>query len=207
MQKISIHRALTLIKNTEGSLPSLINSSTYVGVVQGVNEKIPVNKVYKTYDQLVSMLQSSFDKTTASFDNIVKLKLAIQKSNLETKVIFFDKEVSITELLAIKSTLTHRRQFINALKNQVKKASEVIHAEKQRIDSAFKFGDSTTSQVFKEQSQVLYDLQGLHLTTGVKNVNIAEFIEKMEAECNYLDQELDYKLSESNIITMIEVDL
>ena len=135
MATISIHRALTLISKSNETLSSAISRGMFVSTVQGVLRR-PTDASFKTELELVTRIQSDTDKVESLLNLIAKLKAAVASKNLETKVQFDGREVSITELLAIKATLSQRQQYLNAVRQQSQRANLV--AEKQQQENKTK---------------------------------------------------------------------
>lgn len=201
MATISIHRALTLIAKSNETLSSAISRGVFVSTVQGVIRR-PTDSSFKTEAELVARIQSDTDKVESLFNLIAKLKAAIAAKNLETKVTFDGREVSITELLAIKSTLSQRQQYLNSVRQQSQRANLV--AEKQQQENNRQVGATTGTDAATVLKQ-LEQLNAVEVITANKD-SAATKIQRLQEQNEFLVNELDYTLSEINLSTYIDID-
>ena len=198
---ISIHRALTLISKSNETLSSAISRGTFVSTVQGVLRR-PTDSSFKTELELVTRIQSDTDKVESLLNLIAKLKAAVASKNLETKVQFDGREVSITELLAIKATLSQRQQYLNAVRQQSQRANLV--AEKQQQENNRTVGSATGADAATVLKQ-LEQLNAVEVITANKE-SAAMKIQRLQEQNEFLVNELDYTLSKINLSTYIDID-
>lgn len=201
MATISIHRALTLISKSNETLSSAISRGMFVSTVQGVLRR-PTDASFKTELELVTRIQSDTDKVESLLNLIAKLKAAVAAKNLETKVQFDGREVSITELLAIKATLSQRQQYLNAVRQQSQRANLV--AEKQQQENNRTVGSATGADAATVLKQ-LEQLNAVEVITANKE-SAAMKIQRLQEQNEFLVNELDYTLSEINLSTYIDID-
>ena len=201
MATISIHRALTLISKSNETLSSAISRGMFVSTVQGVLRR-PTDSSFKTELELVTRIQSDTDKVESLLNLIAKLKAAVAAKNLETKVQFDGREVSVTELLAIKSTLSQRQQYLNAVRQQSQRANLV--AEKQQQENNRTVGSATGADAATVLKQ-LEQLNAVEVITANKE-SAAMKIQRLQEQNEFLVNELDYTLSEINLSTYIDID-
>ena len=201
MATISIHRALTLISKSNETLSSAISRGMFVSTVQGVLRR-PTDSSFKTELELVTRIQSDTDKVESLLNLIAKLKAAVASKNLETKVQFEGREVSITELLAIKATLSQRQQYLNAVRQQSQRANLV--AEKQQQENNRTVGSATGADAATVLKQ-LEQLNAVEVITANKE-SAAMKIQRLQEQNEFLVNELDYTLSEINLSTYIDID-
>lgn len=201
MATISIHRALTLISKSNETLSSAISRGMFVSTVQGVLRR-PTDASFKTELELVTRIQSDTDKVESLLNLIAKLKAAVASKNLETKVQFDGREVSITELLAIKATLSQRQQYLNAVRQQSQRANLV--AEKQQQENNRTVGSATGADAATVLKQ-LEQLNAVEVITANKE-SAAMKIQRLQEQNEFLVNELDYTLSEINLSTYIDID-
>lgn len=201
MATISIHRALTLISKSNETLSSAISRGMFVSTVQGVLRR-PTDSSFKTELELVTRIQSDTDKVESLLNLIAKLKAAVAAKNLETKVQFDGREVSVTELLAIKATLSQRQQYLNAVRQQSQRANLV--AEKQQQENNRTVGSATGADAATVLKQ-LEQLNAVEVITANKE-SAAMKIQRLQEQNEFLVNELDYTLSEINLSTYIDID-
>lgn len=201
MATISIHRALTLISKSNETLSSAISRGMFVSTVQGVLRR-PTDASFKTELELTTRIQSDTDKVESLLNLIAKLKAAVAAKNLETKVQFDGREVSITELLAIKSTLSQRQQYLNTVRQQSQRSNLV--AEKQQQENNRTVGSATGTDAATVLKQ-LEQLNAVEVITANKE-SAAMKIQRLQEQNEFLVNELDYTLSEINLSTYIDID-
>ena len=201
MATISIHRALTLISKSNETLSSAISRGMFVSTVQGVLRR-PTDSSFKTELELVTRIQSDTDKVESLLNLIAKLKAAVAAKNLETKVQFDGREVSVTELLAIKSTLSQRQQYLNTVRQQSQRSNLV--AEKQQQENNRTVGSATGADAATVLKQ-LEQLNAVEVITANKE-SAAMKIQRLQEQNEFLVNELDYTLSEINLSTYIDID-
>lgn len=201
MATISIHRALTLIAKSNETLAEAIARGVFVSTVQGVLRR-PTDSSFKTELELVTRIQSDTDKVESLLNLIAKLKAAVASKNLETKVQFDGREVSVTELLAIKSTLSQRQQYLNTVRQQSQRSNLV--AEKQQQENNRTVGSATGADAATVLKQ-LEQLNAVEVITANKE-SAAMKIQRLQEQNEFLVNELDYTLSEINLSTYIDID-
>lgn len=198
---ITIHRALSLIKKATESLDTSISRGVFVAVVAGDNQR-PIDRSYKDVAEIKVRIQSDTDKVESNLNLIAKLKTAISAKNLETKINFKGREVSITEMLAIKSLTSYRKDYLYRLREQTTSAGRLIDLKNSEILSEVA-KDTTNSVNLLNQLQAL---NGLSIVTP-DNESPAKRIQKLEEENEFLINEIDILLSENNLITTIEYEV
>lgn len=204
MTSISIHRALNLIKTSTEDLETKVNSNgIFVSSISG-DAKVPTDKTFRVFSDLERRIQADTDFVESKLNLIVNLKTAIQKKNLETFVSFNGKQVSITELLAIKTTLDIRMSYLNALVAQSTRAQSVADTAQTTIMQQLeKVEFHSRDAVLKN----LNSLQKVSVISAASNKSVAERIEDLRNEVNFLRNEIDIILSETNISTLIDVEM
>ena len=201
MATISIHRALTIVAKANSSISTQIRSGLFIGTVIGASKR-PSDRSFKTVEELQKRIQSDTDTVENNLRLVAKIKAAIMAKNLETFVKFDGREVSITELLAIKSTLDLRQEYVSRLRSQLNAANNAAERNQQDILSQVKSESGVDAAVFQKQ---LEDLNAISLVTG-NGASVAEKIKELEEQNDFLKEEIDIILSETNLSTMIELE-
>ena len=203
MTQITIHRALNLIKTATQDLEDKIRNGIFISSVAG-DAKVPTDKSFRTFSDLEKRIQSDTDTVDSKLKLVVLLKTAIQKKNLETFVTFNNKQVSIAELLAIKSTLEQRSDYLTKLGAQTNQAQRVAEiADTNIMQQLEKVEPNSREAVLKS----LNSLQKVTIVSANSNKSVADRIEELRKEINFIHNEIDILLSETNIATLIEVDM
>jgi len=204
MTAISIHRALNLIKTSTEELETKVSrTGIFVSSVAG-EAKVPTDKSFRTFSDLEKRIQADTDFVHSKLNLIVRLKTAIQKKNLETFVSFNGKQVSITELLAIKTTLDIRSSYLSTLSTQSNRAQGVAEtAQTSIMQQLEKVEAHNRESVMKS----LNSLQKVSIISASGNKSVADRIEDLRNEVIFLRNEIDILLSETNISTLVEVEM
>lgn len=208
-QKITVHRALALIKKTKEELEEVINQGLFVDCVKG-SSNIPVNSSFKSQQELQSHLQSNTDKVVSSFNLIAVLKEAIMKSNLETYVDFLGQPTSIAKILVYKESLNLKQAYLNTLQQQVTCAQSLINSNESSkiIPQLAQITASTSSVADKELLQKnILSLYSIQMITGYSTKTPSQLISELKNEVMFLSSEINTVLSETNVSTLIEVDI
>ena len=122
------------------------------------------------------------------------------KKNLETFVNFDNRQVSVTELLAIKQQLVHRKLLLSKLRSQAQEANVKVEENQRQIQTNI-----------EKTNGSLQDRQALELLNAVSiisynDTSVASTIQTLQEQNEYLEKEVDFALSEINIATFITVD-
>lgn len=208
-QKITVHRALALIKKTKEELEEVIDQGLFVDCVKG-SSNIPVNSSFKSQQELQSHLQSNTDKVVSSFNLIAVLKEAIMKSNLETYVDFLGQPTSIAKILVYKESLNLKQAYLSTLQQQVTRAQSLINLNESSkiIPQLDQITASTSSVADKELLQKnILSLYSIQMITGYSTKTPSQLISELKNEVMFLSSEINTVLSETNVTTLIEVDI
>lgn len=208
-QKITVHRALALIKKTKEELEEVIDQGLFVDCVKG-SSNIPVNSSFKSQQELQSHLQSNTDKVVSSFNLIAVLKEAIMKSNLQTYVDFLGQPTSIAKILVYKESLNLKQAYLSTLQQQVTRAQSLINSNESSkiIPQLDQITASTSSVADKELLQKnILSLYSIQMITGYSTKTPSQLISELKNEVMFLSSEINTVLSETNVTTLIEVDI
>lgn len=200
MTTITIHRALSLLKKAEEAIETKLKSGYFVSTVTGVARR-PTDRSFKNETELLKRIQSDTDSVEDNLSLIVSIKQAIAAKNLTTFVLFQGKETSITSLLAIRSTLDLRREYLSRLRAQMNSANILALKADEEISKQISSMDKESVTQLRTQ---LESLSSVHLVTA-SNVSVAARIQELEEEIQFLESEIDLVLSETNISTTIEI--
>lgn len=198
---ISIHRALALISKKEETLENSISENIFCGIVVGSSKRPLLEAMYRSEEELRQKIQSSTDAVEGSIKLIVKIKEAISRSNLETKVDFLGEQKSITELLALKVMYAQYSNYLARLRRQAQEVQNKIEVKNQAIEEEAKKQPNYT-----ETLQQLMSIQGLFVITENPNLSVNQKIEKVEEKLLFLKHDLDTILSETNLSTLITIE-
>lgn len=202
MTTISIHRALSLVKKAEAIASDKIHNGTFVGITTG-SANVVKDRSYRNVQELRSGIQADTDTVESNINLIVKLKKAIAAKNLETMVDFKGNQVSVTELLAIRTTLILREQYVKNLNSQIARANLKAEEAERAINEQLSNADPSQKEATHAQ---LTSSMGVNIITA-SGQSAAEKLRQLREENQFLVDEVDLLLSETNLSTMIEVDM
>ena len=200
--KLSIHRALALITKSQELISEKTSNGVFAGLVVGEPARSH-NPIYKSVNELKEKIQSDTDSVEGNIELILKLKEAIARSNLETKVIFLGKEQSINRLLSLKVQIKDFQNYLGRLRsisNVFQKA--VTDKDSQNEAEANK----SEASLKAEHLASLTKVSGLKIITENNNLSLNQKIEKIEELINTVNYDLDTILAENNLQTIIEIE-
>lgn len=205
-QTISITRALTRIKTNKDQLNNLENEKYVVS-------ELSVEVDSKRVKAFKANSQSNFDKAKSLVAESVSLQQAIRKSNLETKVTIANEEMTVSEAIIRKDLASYQRDIFSTIRSQSMRADSQIEDADSKIEQkAREFVERLkTNEDNKDQLDRAFELGRQSAERELKRVKVAGFnvdsflVEELDRLNQFL-QEVDYVLSESNAVTMIEVD-
>lgn len=199
---ITIHRALTLISKSNDTINSKIGSGLFVSTTVGAINS-PTDRSYKSVEELQKRIQSDTDSVEGTLNLIAKLKTAIAAKNLETFVEFQGKKISITELLAIKQNISQYRLYTSRLRKQINEAnSQAASADQDILNQLTNVPESNKANALQQ----LKNVQSVNIITS-NNESPASKLSRLEEWVDFLTNEIDVILSETNLSTVIEYEV
>lgn len=208
---MSITRALTRAKTIEKQLTRLVESQYVVTLM-----KREVDDATDVFKDNLKMTQSNFDQFNALFAELNNIKAAVRKSNEVTKVVIGGEELTVADALVYKNTIVYRNNFLDRITRENRNAESRV--EQSKISADTKFASVRENLIKNSQGQdVSEDYLKTVLTeeerrlkkaivevkvSGIKDVN--DYIEAERKRIDTFLEEVDYVLSESNAITIIE---
>lgn len=213
-EKMTIHKALAELKTMDARIAKAIHETPYVLAVKHSAEKI--NGM--TVDNFKDKMRSGYQKATNLIARRDAMKRAVVLSNATTKVKIGDNEYTVAEAIEMKNhgmefksdLLRQMNSAYTAAQNELvrnggealeKKAEQYVLAviAAQPKDSKMSVG----SDAMKTLRQTYIDNNTYDL---VDPMNIAKVMEKLDAEINEFNAEVDAALSCSNALTVIEFE-
>lgn len=213
MAKISITRALVELTRLGERITQATSAGIYVSRTQGKNDKRKVVNSNVSVQDTEKLIQASFDKVESLVRNREALKAAIVLSNATTKVVVAGREMTVAEAIELKTSITYKQCFLNALraqyvntKNLVEKENATLEAEINKLLTTAYGSDKT-----KIEPSIVSSISDPQLAAKQQELldpsGIEAKIQKLDEEVSAVKSELDFVLSESNARTEIEVVL
>lgn len=208
-ERMSVHKALAELKILKDRIPNTIGSGTYCIENKHSNEKIKGVSL-ETYR---SIMQGNYDKGTALIKRYDAIKRAVTLSNAITKVSINSIEYTVAEAIYMNNRGVEFDEMLLAeLRSQYRKAQAKIAKNNEGLQEkaeqyvigiyGSKEGKVNTDDFEKAQK----DFVTAHEYELVDPINILEKIEKLEEKISAFKSEVDAALSESNAITMIDIE-
>lgn len=204
---MSIHQALAELKLYDNKIWNGLKKD-FVTYTKKGNDKIGSYTIQEYSD----LLKGNLDSVRALMENKKVVKSAIVLSNANTKITIGDKEYTVAEAIERKSMMEMERKLLSELKAQYVNAMHNIETRneslKNNLESYLKSvigeKDKSDPEVVSKFEKQFYDHNEYYLVDPCK---INDVINELEKEIDEFESEVDYKLSESNTITKITVNL
>ena len=202
--KMSITRALAQVKLIESKL-----GRAFAGFDVEVNGKLKgfPNFTAEQFEKEAQVEVNSFEDL---FKNRLKIKSAIARANIDTKISLFGTEYSIIELIDLKNSSQYKKNvYTNLINNYNKCKSEVVNQDvkiENEVSKQVEVANSNKTQVSKDLTTTLTETYKTLWGGKIIGLDINK-ISKEKEDLDKLVAEIDMILSEINSKTEIEVEL
>ena len=202
--KISITRALTELKLLDSRITKAISEIKFaVCVTKNTNYNINKNDFTS---QAVSKLQSLNDLIARR----EKLKSSIMKSNAVTCVKIGTKEMTVIEAIEMKKTIKHKEALLDVIKRQRLQVTKDFENHKAKVKQSI---DANITQIcsrdVKPDPSTIQDLTDMMWKNDPVEIydpiGLDKTIEALTTEIEDFNSNVDFALSESNSLTLIEI--
>jgi hypothetical protein len=219
-QKMSVTRAMVLLKNKNETLEQLLGYSSKVAmgaVVEKGSKNVNLNGQVLTREDFAKEAQSFKDKLTQAFTSVQSIRKAIQKSNHETMVSIGGVEMSVADVLSYKqSVLGHKKSLLSRLQAFSAQLSQVFAqsttayqqmVEKQTAEFMKANSANSNKDTFEEKLKSVKALVSDREPELVDPLKVIDWTNALAKEIQDFETEVDFVLQESNARTEIEVDV
>ena len=202
--KMSITRALAQVKLIESKL-----GKAFAGFDVEINGKLKYfpNFTTEQFEKEALVEVNSFEDL---FKNRLKIKSAIARANIDTKISLFGTEYSIIELIDLKNSSQYKKNvYTNLVNNYTKCKSDVINQDvkiENEVSKQVEVANSNKTQVSKDLTATLTETYKTLWGGKIVGLDINK-ISKEKEDLDKLVAEIDMILSEINSKTEIEVEL
>lgn len=205
-QTYTITRALTRVKTLSNRLEELGETSgrnigNYIGTVLEQRSSSDGSKKY------VETANANFDSFNDLFNELVKVKNAIKASNAVTTITINGEIMTISEAITLKEVIHVKRNFYRELLNRYEDCEKSVERAEAEIEDKARKQVEKLNLDSKENYETILDATRASVTKDSRIVVVGlNNIEKVREEFAKLDnffEEIDYKLSESNAVTVI----
>ena len=202
--KMSITRALAQVKLIESKL-----GRAFAGFDVEINGKLKYfpNFTTEQFEKEALVEVNSFEDL---FKNRLKIKSAIARANIDTKISLFGTEYSIIELIDLKNSSQYKKNvYTNLINNYNKCKSDVVTQDvkiENEVSKQVEVANSNKTQVSKDLTTTLTETYKTLWGGKIIGLDINK-ISKEKEDLDKLVAEIDMILSEINSKTEIEVEL
>ena len=202
--KMSITRALAQVKLIESKL-----GRAFAGFDVEINGKLKYfpNFTTEQFEKEALVEVNSFEDL---FKNRLKIKSAIARANIDTKISLFGTEYSIIELIDLKNSSQYKKNvYTNLINNYNKCKSDVVNQDvkiENEVSKQVEVANSNKTQVSKDLTTTLTETYKTLWGGKIIGLDINK-ISKEKDDLDKLVAEIDMILSEINSKTEIEVEL
>ena len=205
-QSISIHRALAELKLLQKRIERA-SLQPFLGIAIG--ERVP--KSYASIDALAADVEGNLDSVKALIERRKKIKAAIIASNAVTKVMIAGREMTVAEAIDRRDTgIDFDKALLHSMKTQLKNLNVEIARKEQDLEQK---AEQYITNMFDKKDQYEQSEIDAARAKYIANAepklidpsNIRQEIERLEKDIEDFELEVDFSLSESNTVTMIQV--
>lgn len=205
-QTYTITRALTRVKTLSNRLEELgdiggRNIGNYIGTVLEQRRESDGSKKY------AETANANFNSFNDLFDELVKVKNAIKASNAVTTITINGETMTISEAITLKECVHVKRNFYRELLKRYEECEKSVERAEAEIEDKARKQVEKLNLDSKDNYETILDAARTSVVKDSRIVVVGiDNIEKVREEFNKLDnffEEIDYKLSESNAVTVI----
>lgn len=204
--QISVARALQDLKRTDDKINKAIQQSAFIGLMVGGK-----SDTGKTKDELSSGFKSSMDSINDLIKHRAEVKAAIVQSNATTMVDLpiFGK-TTVAQAIEYKSMIHIQNSLIQAMQGQYTKvhglAQQRNRENEDRVQSLVESAlGSDAKKTGDEYDAIAKPYLERYKVDVIDPLNMHDLIMKKRDEIEDFVSNVDYILSESNALTMINV--
>lgn len=209
MRKLTITRALCELKLLKKRHNDQINEKFNVIAVKHGSKLRPPYSSYKPED-----FEKGIDPVMQSVEKLEKMifeiKSKIEESNSKTIVKIAGKEMTVKEALILKDLMPLKEYRLDKMKRSLNDAresyEEALKENQYNIDRQLSdLNSKTTGKVDPEAEKSITNTVNTLYEVKFIDHELSKKVEELEKEIEDFNSNVDFALSESNSITMIEV--
>jgi uncharacterized FlaG/YvyC family protein len=167
----------------------------------------------KPISEMIDEMKANFQSLNHLFSNKKAVKDALTKSNGETVVTIAGEELTVAEAIERKKWIASRKEFLNLMALTYNSLNNTVTSTNNKVDEGFDSylttvpgaKEKTVSQETIDMYRVAY--QKSKYIKLVDPNNIGKVIEQWNKEVEDFETTVDFTLSRSNALTMIDVEL
>jgi hypothetical protein len=202
--KISITRALAELKLLDSRINRAIEEIKFaVCVTKKTNYNVNKN-------DFTAQTTSEYQSINDLINRREKMKAAIMKSNSVTAVKIGTKEMTVSEAIEMKHTISYKKYILEKLREQRLSTTKEFENHKNKVKQAI---DANITQIcsrdVKPDPATIQDLTDMFYKNDPCEIfdplGLDKLITQLTAEVEDFELNVDFALSEANSLTQIEV--
>lgn len=214
MEKITIHRVLSELKTIDDRINKEISSFKPLTVKRGNNSLVSTGgRLPIPESEFVNNAKSTYQSIEDLIDRKFKLKSALTKANVNTKVTIDGKEYTIIEAIEMKSIMDLKKSLLYRMTSEINQSNKIYESTSAQVDSDFErmlstqvaniTNKSDIQKVRDEYMETFYKQNEVKMVDPLKCNDLANSLQK---DIDKFLMEIDSALSEINATTLIEVE-
>lgn len=214
MEKITIHRILSELKTIDDRINKEISSFKPLTVKRGNNSLVSTGgRLSIPEEEFVNNAKSTYQSIEDLINRKFKLKSALTKANVNTKVTIDGKEYTIIEAIEMKSIMDLKKSLLYRMTLEINQSNKTYESTSAQVDSDFErmlstqvaniTNKSDIQKIRDEYMETFYKRNEVKMVDPLKCSDLANSLQK---EIDKFLMEIDSALSEANATTLVELE-
>lgn len=214
MEKITIHRILSELKTIDDRINKEISSFKPLTVKRGNNSLVSTGgRLPIPEEEFVNNAKSTYQSIEDLINRKFKLKSALTKANVNTKVTINGKEYTIIEAIEMKSIMDLKKSLLYRMTLEINQSNKTYESTSAQVDSDFERMLSTQVANITNKSDIQKVRDGYMETFYKQNevkmvdpLKCSDLANSLQKEIDKFLMEIDSALSEANATTLVELE-
>lgn len=214
MEKITIHRILSELKTIDDRINKEISSFKPLTVKRGNNSLVSTGgRLSIPEEEFVNNAKSTYQSIEDLINRKFKLKSALTKANVNTKVTIDGKEYTIIEAIEMKSIMDLKKSLLYRMTLEINQSNKTYESTSAQVDSDFERMLSTQVANITNKSDIQKVRDGYMETFYKQNevkmvdpLKCSDLANSLQKEIDKFLMEIDSALSEANATTLVELE-
>ena len=214
MEKITIHRILSELKTIDDRINKEISSFKPLTVKRGNNSLVSTGgRLPIPEEEFVNNAKSTYQSIEDLINRKFKLKSALTKANVNTKVTIDGKEYTIIEAIEMKSIMDLKKSLLYRMALEINQSNKTYESTSAQVDSDFERMLSTQVANITNKSDIQKVRDGYMETFYKQNevkmvdpLKCSDLANSLQKEIDKFLMEIDSALSEANATTLVELE-
>ncbi|MCA9487080.1 MAG: hypothetical protein H6500_00780 [Candidatus Woesearchaeota archaeon] len=206
MEEITLTQALAKLKTLDKRIEKSIEEAYFVELTHG--KKAVVG--FASNKEFEQEAKSAYQKVNDLIDLRNKLKTAIVDANAKSTLTVAGENMTLAQAIERKNSIKYEKLLLGKLKYQFNRVKENLETNNEKVKE--KLDKLLEANFGKESKSSDKDVEAISKPYLEQNeykivdpIKVAKAIEKLEEKITKFEEEVDFKLSEANTITKINV--